>query len=157
MYYPSGKKTTLIQNVSHQKICKALIRGTNIDSNIVDTLCSSNPMCIITGAAKIVKSESVNICKRGSGCPLQKKDYGDFFNFSWDHIHEYLQEHCPALLSIITATVCDLTPSVSSKPFQHIILTACIGLHGRSQEMSLVQYIVGFILKHGGCTEGINR
>ncbi|XP_061174425.1 uncharacterized protein LOC133183487 [Saccostrea echinata] len=116
-------------------------------------MCLSNPMCIITGAAKIVKSESVNICKRGSGCPLQKKDYGDFFNFSWDHIQEYLQKHCPALLSIITATVCDLTPSVSSKPYQHIILTACIGLHGRSQDMSLVQYVVGFILKHGGCTE----
>lgn len=132
-----------------------MIRGTNVDSAIVEALCQSNPACIITGAAKIVKLESVKVCKRGSGCPLQKKDYSDFFNFSWDHLHEYFRHHCPALLSIISATVCDLTPQVSSKPYQHIILTACIGLHGRSQEMSLVQFVVGFMLKHGGCTERV--
>lgn len=153
MNYPSGKKTDLIQNDTHQKFCKALIRGTNVDSAIVEALCQSNPACIITGAAKIVKLESVKVCKRGSGCPLQKKDYSDFFNFSWDHLHEYFRHHCPALLSIISATVCDLTLQVSGKPYQHIILTACIGLHGRSQEMSLVQFVVGFMLKHGGCTE----
>lgn len=78
--------------------------------------------------------------------------YSDFSNFSWDHLHEYLWLHCPAL-SIITATVCDLTPHVSSKPYQHIVLAVCIGLHGRSQEMFLVQFVVGFMLKHGGCTE----
>lgn len=66
MNYPSGKKTALIQNDTHQKICKALIRGTNVDSAIVEALCQSNPACIITGAAEIVKLESVKVCKRGS-------------------------------------------------------------------------------------------
>lgn len=82
MNYPSGKKTALIQNDTHQKICKAMIRGTNVDSAVVEALCQSNPVCIITGAAKIVKSDSVKVCERGSGCPLQLKDYSDFFNFS---------------------------------------------------------------------------
>ena len=61
----------------------------------------------------------------------------------------------PAFLSVITATVCDVSPPVLSKSYQHILLTATVGLHGRSQEMSLVQYLVGFMLKHGGCTERV--
>nr|XP_022307392.1 uncharacterized protein LOC111113418 isoform X2 [Crassostrea virginica] len=130
-----------------------MLRKSNVEQTVVETLCQYNPMLIIEGAAQIVKKEIAVVCKRGSGCPLQKKGYEDVFNFSWTKLHDYLQENCPAFLSVITATVCDVSPPVLSKSYQHILLTAAVGLHGRSQEMSLVQYLVGFMLKHGGCTE----
>ena len=145
----------MIQNAAHQKICKAMIRKSDVDRTVVETLCQSNPVLIIEGAAQIVKKEIAVVCKRGSGCPLQKKGYEDVFNFSWTKLHDYLQENCPAFLSVITATVCDVSSPVLSKSYQHILLTAAVGLHGRSQEMSLVQYLVGFMLKHGGCTERV--
>ncbi|XP_078310147.1 uncharacterized protein LOC111108372 isoform X3 [Crassostrea virginica] len=93
------------------------------------------------------------ILKEAIPIRTDKKGYEDVFNFSWTKLHDYLQENCPAFLSVITATVCDVSPPVLGKSYQHILLTAAVGLHGRSQEMSLVQYLVGFMLKHGGCTE----
>ena len=76
-------------------------------------------------------------------------------NFSWTNLHDYLQENCPAFLSVITATVYDVSPFVLSKSYQHLLLTAAVGLHGRIQKMSLVQYLVGIMLKHDGCTERV--
>nr|XP_022311471.1 uncharacterized protein LOC111116766 [Crassostrea virginica] len=35
----------------------------------------------------------------------------------------------------------------------HIMITAAIGLHSRSQELSVVQYLIGMVLTHGGCTQ----
>ncbi|CAC5407725.1 unnamed protein product [Mytilus coruscus] len=43
--------------------------------------------------------------------------------------------------------------AVSSKLFHHVLMTSAIGLHGRNQEMSMVQFMTGFLLTHGGCTQ----
>lgn len=153
VYYPSGKKTTLIKNEAHQKICKSLIRGSNVDTVIVDSLCNSNPMAVINGAVNIVKEESRKISKRGSGSYMQRKEYADFFNFQWENLYSELEQQCPALLAIVNSIVCDIPPSVSSKQYNNVLLTAAIGLHGRNQEMSLIQFMSGFMLTHGGCTQ----
>lgn len=59
---------------------------------------------------------------------------------------------CPALLSIITATLSDIQPVVGSKPVLDALQTVGIARHLRSQEMAVMQYINGFLLYHGGCT-----
>jgi hypothetical protein len=41
---------------------------------------------------------------------------------------------------------------VNNKPFQLVMHTISQILHARSQEMSLVQYLSGLVLMHGGCS-----
>lgn len=132
-----------------------MVRGGDIDSVVADILYKSNPKEIIRCSQKIVQEESKNISKRGSGTVLQKKDYENVFSFQWEQFHQNLQEMCPGLLSIITSTVSDIPPTVGSKPCFHILQTAGIALHGRSQEMSLLQFMNGFLLTHGGCTQRV--
>lgn len=119
---------------------------------VVDTIAESCPMVVINAAAKIVKDECDKLCKRGSGTILQKKEHTDLFSFSWKKMYDELSQRCPGLLTTISYIVADVPPPIGSKAFHHILLSAAIGLHGRNQEMSLVQYMMGFILTHGGCT-----
>lgn len=153
VHYPSGRKSATIKEDAHQQICKAIARGGNADSTIVDILRKHNPMVLVQGSQKIVQEECKAVSKRGSGTLLQQKTHADFFNFRWENIYQQLQMMCPALLSIITATVSDIPPVVGSKPFLHALQTVGIALHGRSQEMAVMQYINGFLLYHGGCTQ----
>ena len=155
LHYPSGKKSMIVKEGTHQQICKAIMRGGNTDCVVADILCKSKPNEIIRCSQKIVQEESRNISKRGSGTVLQKKNYENVFNFQWEEFHQNLQEKCPGLLSILTSAVSDIPPTVASKPFFHVLQSAGIVLHGRSQEMSLLQFMNGFLLTHGGCTQRV--
>ena len=117
LHYPSGRKSVIVKEGTHQQICKTIVRGGNTDSVVADILCKSNPTEIVRGSQKIVREESKNISKRGSETALQKKSYEHFFSFQWEQLHQNLQEMCPGLLSIITSTVSDVPPTVGSKPF----------------------------------------
>ncbi|XP_056006722.1 uncharacterized protein LOC125651350 [Ostrea edulis] len=153
LHYPSGRKSSIIKEDTHQQICKAIARGGNTETVIVDILRKSSPLELVRGSQKIVQEECKAICKRGSGSLLQKKSNADFFSFRWENLHKQLETMCPALLSIITATVSDIPPVIGSKPFLHALQTVGIALHGRSQEMTVLQYMNGFLLNHGGCTQ----
>lgn len=78
-----------------------------------------------------------------------------FLRFSWKYYYHELQSSCPLLLSTVSAIVCDIPPAIPSKHFMHIMITAAIGLHSRSQELSVVQYLIGMVLTHGGCTQKV--
>lgn len=82
LHYPSGKKSVIVKEGTHQQICKAIVRGGNTDSVVADILCKSNPKEIVRCSQKIVREESKNISKRGSETALQKKSYEHFFQFS---------------------------------------------------------------------------
>ncbi|XP_063435141.1 uncharacterized protein LOC134716217 [Mytilus trossulus] len=110
-------------------------------------------MQVVHGTAGLIQEECKIICKRGTQTLFQKKGYDDFFKFNWDHMYNELKMMCPSMLAIISSIVSDIPPSVNTKPFMHLMVTAAIGLHGRSQEMSAIQYMVGFLLTHGGCTQ----
>lgn len=84
-----------------------------------------------------------------------KKEHHDFLRFSWENYYYELQSSCPLLLSTVSAIVCDIPPAIPSKHFMHIMITAAIGLHSRSQELSVVQYLIGMVLTHGGCTQKV--
>lgn len=155
MYHASGKKTFLVQNETNQKICKAIMRSSNSDKLIVDAICKTNPFEIVNGCRRIIQEESACISKRGSGTVLQKKDYTNFFNFNWDDFNDELKAKYPALLSIVNSMVSNVPITVPGKPFLHVLMTSAIGLHGRNQEMSMVQFMTGFLLTHGGCTQRV--
>lgn len=57
------------------------------------------------------------------------------------------------LLSTLSAIVGEVEHSINNKGFVQVLVAAAIALHGRNQEMSLVQYMIGLILTHGGCTQ----
>ena len=85
---------------------------------------------------------------------LQDKSSTDALEFTWDSLYAELQIRAPNVLK--TAMVTDIPIQVNEKPFQHIMYSVSQILHGRSQEMSLVQYLSGFVLLHGGCTLKVN-
>ena len=154
--YPSGLKTVVIMNEAYKTICKAFVRGTNINRIILETISRESPVEIVNRTAQIVKEESHAICKRGSQTLLRKKDYEDFFTFTWEQLNNELKCSCPMLAAVMESVVWDIPQSVSSKAFRHIMLATALGLHGRSQEMSAIQYMIGFVLTQGGCTQRVS-
>jgi hypothetical protein len=155
-YYTSGKKTTTVEREEYQRICKAFVdRSPNTDTIIIDSISRLNPEAVVNGATNLIKKESKNLCKRGSANILQMKDHSDFVQFSWEKFYYEIHSSCPSILSVVSAIISDIPPPIQSKPFIHMMLTTAIGLHGRSQEMSVVQYLVGSILTHGGCTQRV--
>ena len=155
VHYPSGKCTTLVRSQVNQNIFKAICKSKDSDKVIVDNLTSSNPMEIVRGAAKIIKSECKDIYKRGSGSLLQKTDHDSMLSFTWERFDEEIKIKCPGLNVIIGAITSDIPPSVSSKQYRNMMVTAAVGLHGRNQEMSCVHHLIGFIMAHGGCTQRV--
>lgn len=123
-----------------------------MDKVIVDELVAENPSPVIKAVADILKQESQSICKQGSVTLLRKKNLYDFLSFSWEALHKEMSVSCPNLMTIMSSVVSDVPLQIDSKPFHHMLVSIAISLHGRNQEMSVIQYIIGFILTHGGCT-----
>lgn len=119
---------------------------------IVDELVAENPSPVTKAVADIIKQESQSICKQGSDTILRKKNLDDFFSFSWEALNKEMSVSCPNLMTIMSSVVFDVPFQIESKPFHHMFVSTAIALHGRNQEMSVIQYIIAFILTHGGCT-----
>lgn len=122
-----------------------------MDKVIVDELVAENPSPVIKAVADILKQESQSICKQGSVTLLRKKNLYDFLSFSWEALHKEMSVSCPNLMTIMSSVVSDVPLQIDSKPFHHMLVSIAISLHGRNQEMSVIQYIIGFILTHRGC------
>lgn len=122
-----------------------------MDKVIVDELVAENPSPVIKAVADILKQESQSICKQGSVTLLRKKNLYDFLSFSWEALHKEMSVSCPNLMTIMSSVVSDVPLQIDSKPFHYMLVSIAISLHGRNQEMSVIQYIIGFILTHRGC------
>jgi hypothetical protein len=57
--------------------------------------------------AQIVKEESHTICKRGSQTLLRKKDYEEFFTFTWEQLNNELKCSFPMLAAVMESVVWD--------------------------------------------------
>jgi hypothetical protein len=88
-------------NEAYKTICKAFVRGTNINRIIMETISRESPVEIVNRTAQIVKEESHAICKRGSQTLLRKKDYEDFFTFTWEQLNNELKCSCPMLAAVM--------------------------------------------------------
>ena len=152
MYYPSQIKNTFVLQEHHKRICKAILQGVNVDKVIVDEMVAVKPSLVIKAVAGIIQQESKGICKQGSGTLLRKKNLDDFLSFSWEALNKELSVTCPNLINIMSSVVSDVPLQMDNKSLHHMLVSIAVGLHARNQEMSVVQYIIGFILTHGGCT-----
>lgn len=154
--YPSGFKTVVITDEAYKTICKAFIRGSDVDRIIIETISNKNPSAFVNRTTHLIREEAHTICKRGSESLLRKKEYEDFLSFSWDMLESELEQRCSSILTVVSPVVCDINESITEKPFRHIMTAIAVALHGRSQEMNTLQYIVGFVLTHGGCTQRVS-
>lgn len=152
VHYPSGKKSALIVNECYKKVCKKIVSNQNVELGIVAIISDYNKDAVSSVCCKIISKECKELCRRNSGSVLQKKGHHDLMNFSWDKFNQELQIRAPHTLKVISAIVVDIPSSVTGKKYLSVLHTMASGLHGRSAEMSALQYIVGFIMTHGGCT-----
>ena len=150
VYYPRQIKNTFVLQEHHKRICKAILQGVNVDKVIVDEMVAVKPSLVIKAVAGIIQQESKGICKPGSGTLLRKKN--DFLSFSWEALNKELSVTCPNLINIMSSVVSDVQLQMDNKSLHHMLVSIDVGLHARNQEKSVVQYIIGFILTHGGCT-----
>lgn len=87
VHYPSGRKSTTIKEDAHQQICKAIARGGNAESTIVDILRKNNPMVLVQGSRKIVQEVCKAASKKGFRNTTPKENPCRFFQLP---VGEYL-------------------------------------------------------------------
>ncbi|XP_033759941.1 uncharacterized protein LOC117342076 [Pecten maximus] len=147
------KRSTCIANESHKKICKFIFRGNNVERGIVDVLKQSCPEELSSVTSSMVSKECKELCKRSNDTVLQNRSKDGILNFSWDKLHQELQIRAPHTLKVVSSIVTDIPHNVvQGKPFYHVLNSVAIALHGRSREMTVLQYLCGMVLLHGGCT-----
>lgn len=155
MYYSHGERSVFISNESHKKICRVFCRGQNVDKCILDILSNSVPELVSSAASKIVSKECQRLRKRGSGSILQTKSYDSIFRFTWDELNKEIQIRAPNMLQIVSSIISDTVIPPTEKKYVHLMNTVATALHGRSDQMSCLQYQVGFILTHGACKQRV--
>lgn len=155
MYYSHGERSVFISNESQKKICRVLCRGQNVDKCILDILSNSVPELVSSAASKIVSKECQRLCKRGSGSILQTKSYDSIFRFTWDELNKEIQIRAPNMLQIVSSIISDTVIPPTEKKYVHLMNTVATALHGRSDQMSCLQYQVRFILTHGACKQRV--
>lgn len=152
IYYNSGKKSQLITNEAHKKVCKAIIWGKNVERSIVDIIRKHKPEEVSSGAASVVADECKELCFKNSNSVLQARAHHDILSFTWDKFHQELALRAPNTLRIVSSMLSDVPLSPEGKPFLNLMHTISMALHSRYNQMSLTQYLCGFVLMHGGCT-----
>lgn len=55
----------------------------------------------------------------------------------------------------ISAAVSPIPVSISDSKLHHALLSAGICLQGRSREITTLQYLLGFVMLHGSCTQKV--
>nr|XP_034298978.1 uncharacterized protein LOC109620531 isoform X1 [Crassostrea gigas] len=152
IYYNSGKKSQLITNEAHKKVCKAIIWGKNVERSIVDIIRKHKPEEVSSGAASVVADECKELCFKNSNSVLQARAHHDILSFTWDKFHQELTLRAPNTLRIVSSMLSDVPLSPEGKPFLNLMHTISMAIHSRYNQMSLTQYLCGFVLMHGGCT-----
>lgn len=151
IYYNTGNKSQFITNKAHKKVCKAIIWGKNVERSIVDIIRKYKPEKVSTGAASVVANECKELCRKNSNSLLQAGTHHDILSFTWDKFHQELALRAPNTLRIVSSMLSDVPLSPEGKPFLNLMHTISMALHSRYNQMSLTQYLCGFVLMHGGC------
>ena len=137
-------------------MCKVIFRGNDVEGGLVDIIKTSAPEKLVSVTSNIISSECKNLCKRNSNSVLREKTRSGIVNFSWDEFHKELHLRAPNLLHVVSATVTDVPQSLSpGNHMRHILYSIAVALRGRSREMTVLQYLTGFIMLHGGCTQRV--
>lgn len=59
------------------------------------------------------------------------------------------------LLKVFSTAVSPIPKSVSDSKLHHALLATAICLQGRFREMTTLQYLMGFVMLHGNCTQRV--
>ena len=156
IHYKSGIKSRVISFETHKKICKLIFHNRQVEKGILHLLKSTNPNELVAEAATVVANECKDLCKRNSGSVLQDRTHAGILTFSWDKFHKELQIRAPCLLMIVSTMISDVPVPVPSTTLCQVLFSVGLILHGRFREMTALQYLVGMILLHGGCTHKVN-
>uniref|UniRef100_A0A8W8MLR6 Uncharacterized protein n=1 Tax=Magallana gigas TaxID=29159 RepID=A0A8W8MLR6_MAGGI len=97
-------------------------------------------------------NECKELCCKNSNSVLQARSHHDILSFTWDKFHQELTLRAPNTLRIVSSMLSDVPLSPEGKPFLNLMHTISMALHSRYNQMSLTQYLCGFVLMHGGCT-----
>ena len=73
----------------------------------------------------------------------------------WDKLHGELQLRAPNLLEVFSTAESPIPKSVSDSKLHHALLATAICLQGRFREMTTLQYLMGFVMLHGNCTQRV--
>lgn len=154
-YFESGAKTKWITDDHQKKYCKVLFRDRDVEEGLLKIIISWNPNSVVTAAANVINSECENICKRNSGSILMDKTHDNIMQFTSDKLHGELQLRAPNLLKVFSTAVSPIPKSVSDSKLHHALLATAICLQGRFREITTLQYLMGFIMLHGNCTQRV--
>jgi hypothetical protein len=156
IYYKSGKKQKFVANPSHKTICKAIMRENDAENTILDVIKVTNPTSVTNKVCEIIADECRNICKRNSGSILQDRSHDGILQFSWDKLENELRNLAPNLFQIACSIVTDNSSSMSDRSRIQMLNAVAYALHARSREMTVLQYLAGLVLLHGGCTQRVS-
>ncbi|VDI38352.1 Hypothetical predicted protein, partial [Mytilus galloprovincialis] len=101
---------------------------------------------------KLYQKKQVRFVKRSLDHVSKALRANEIMEFSWNKLKNELVIRAPGILKIISAIVSDIPSSLTDNRLRHVLQSAVIAFHGRSREMSTLQYIVCMIQAHGGCT-----
>jgi hypothetical protein len=132
-----------------------MIWSKNVERSIIDIVRKYQPGEVSTGAATIVANECKELSRKNSNSVLQGGTLNDILSFTWDKFHKELTLRAPNTLRIVSSMLSDVPMSPGGKPFVNLMHTISMALHSRYNQMSLTQYLCGFILLHGGCTKRV--
>lgn len=137
------------------KNCKVFFRDQDVEDSLLRIVVTVRPDLVVSAAANLINSERENICNRNSGGILRDKTHENIMQFTWDKLHRELQLKAPYLLKVFSAAVSPIPVSISDSKLHHALLSAGICLQGRSREMTTLQYLLGFVMLHGSCTQKV--
>lgn len=157
VFYKSGKKSRFVADPNLKTMCKAIFTEKGATKTILNILKLTNPDEIIEIAASLVADECRKLCKRFSGSILQDRSFEGIFQFSWEKLENELQLRAPKLLYIVSHAVTDKPSTQTYRSHTQMLYTIASALHARSREMTVLQYLTGFILMNGGCTQRLYR
>lgn len=137
-------------------MCKAIFAQKGASKTILNILKFTSPDEIIEIAASfIVADECRSLCKRYSGNILQDRSFEGIFEFSWEKLENELQLRAPKLHHIVSHAVTDKPSTQTYRCHTQMLYTIARSLHVQCREMTVIQYLTGFILMNGGCTQRV--
>lgn len=136
----------------HTKKSVKLLYGEKMLKDQLLILRKHKPEEVSSGAASVVADECKELCFKNSNSVLQARAHHDNLSFTWDKFHQELTLRAPNTLRIVSSMLSDVPLSPEGKPFLNLMHTTSMALHSRYNQMSLTQYLCGFVLMHGGCT-----
>ena len=147
--YPSGPRPRILQG-EHEIIGRALARGCGIGRAI--TSCPTVAHEVFSIQASDVRKELDVLSSAKDKTILRCKDEASLKSFSWQKLHDELEEKAPKFLAVMKI-VCENHDVKMKKELPAILSAASTIVAVHNPEMSALEYIKSLILLKGGANK----